>query len=188
MCRPHLLACVSLLLICCGEKDAAVTPADPIIDAPHQFLPAPPDCPQDLTYISHTVENGTAFVANYKRSMKPGKPDYLTVRVELGADIQASVANYQLLRHRLQQGGSSYLRSIEGLGERSAMLTISPTHILLQRANVVMEVGAERLPESAMGFARLLDQRLQAHLEGKATRANTQSESDLADEKQAPAP
>lgn len=158
-----------LLLVACGRNEDSENAASRLIDTPQRYLPGPHDCPENWTFISQSLQANTVFIANYKRTIEAEAPDYLTIRVELGTDIPAAVANYRLLRTRLQQQGDTFVKTTGGLGERSTILTVLPRHILFQRANAVMEVKAERQAESALIFARLIDQRLETWLsEGPA--------------------
>ncbi len=165
--RPLLVLLPGLLLVlaACGDKMNTQQGRLITAEAPYEYLPRPHDCPENWSFVSQSIEDNAACIVNYKRTIAADDPDYLTIRVTLWADLDSAIAQYQLSRTRLMQYRDTFIQTVAGLGERSATLTVDPKRILFQRANVVIEVEAERLGESAIIFAQIIDDRLVDALE-----------------------
>jgi len=72
-------------------------------------------------------------------------------------DVPSAVAHYHKLRTRYRKKDRLEMRTVEGIGSRSVMLISEPKRLLFMRANAVIEIEAERLPESAHLFGRIVD-------------------------------
>lgn len=168
--RLALLFGLALISLCsCGDRDTdeeadggpgadALGPeASTIVTAPQQFLPGPGNIPPLWKFIGASASDGKTYQADYKRTIEGAEPDYVGIRVELINDVPSAVAHYHKLRTRYRKKDRLEMRTVEGIGSRSVMLISEPKRLLFMRANAVIEIEAERLPESAHLFGRIVD-------------------------------
>lgn len=174
---------------CGGSSDdeggSVVMPArdDLILTAPQQFLPYEKDG-KPWRFMLDSAADGLLYKATYKHVPEEGEPDFVSVRIELIADAVDGNVHYQRIRARYRKKSRETLSTLKGVGDRSCYLAIEPKRILIRRANVVVEIEAEKDPNAARQFAAMVDDRIVAALKDHGVIPMRTSES----ETEAPVP